>query len=55
MKQNLQTPATPLEMWSLFLPAGLLDYFDPVSYTHLDVYKRQGLALGHARLSPTNG
>ena len=27
MKQNLQTPATPLEMLSLFLPAGLLDYF----------------------------
>ena len=24
MKQNLQTPATPLEMLSLFLPAGLL-------------------------------
>ena len=28
MKQNLQTPATPLEMLSLFLPAGLLDYFE---------------------------
>lgn len=27
MKQNLQPPATPLEMLSLFLPAGLLDYF----------------------------
>ena len=24
MKQNLQPPATPLEMLSLFLPAGLL-------------------------------
>ena len=32
MKQNLQTPATPLEMLSLFLPAGLLDYFDPVNH-----------------------
>ena len=31
MKQNLQTPATPLEMLSLFLPAGLLDYFDLVN------------------------
>ena len=30
MKQNLQTPATPLEMLSLFFPAGLLDYFDLV-------------------------
>ena len=28
MKQNLQPPATPLEMLSLFFPAGLLDYFD---------------------------
>ena len=28
MKQNLQPPATPLEMLSLFLPAGLLDYFE---------------------------
>ena len=28
MKQNLHPPATPLEMLSLFLPAGLLDYFD---------------------------
>ena len=27
MKQNLQPPATPLEMLSLFFPAGLLDYF----------------------------
>ena len=32
MKQNLQTPATPLEMLSLFLPAGLLDYFDLVNH-----------------------
>ena len=32
MKQNLQPPATPLEMLSLFLPAGLLDYFDLVSH-----------------------
>ena len=32
MKQNLQTPATPLEMFSLFLPAGLLDYFDLVNH-----------------------
>ena len=32
MKQNLQTPATPLEMLSLFFPAGLLDYFDLVNH-----------------------
>ena len=32
MKQNLQPPATPLEMLSLFLPAGLLDYFDLVNH-----------------------
>ena len=32
MKQNLQPPATPLEMLSLFFPAGLLDYFDPVNH-----------------------
>ena len=23
------------------------DNYDPVSYTHLDVYKRQGICLGH--------
>lgn len=27
MRQKLPTPATPLEILSLFLPAGLLDYF----------------------------
>ena len=32
MKQNLQPPATPLEMLSLFFPAGLLDYFDLVNH-----------------------
>ena len=32
MKQNLHPPATPLEMLSLFLPAGLLDYFDLVNH-----------------------
>ena len=32
MKQTLQPPATPLEMLSLFLPAGLLDYFDLVNH-----------------------
>ena len=32
MKQNLQTPATPLEMLSLFLPVGMLDYFDLVNH-----------------------
>ena len=32
MKQNLQPPSTPLEMLSLFLPAGLLDYFDLVNH-----------------------
>ena len=39
MKQNLQPPATPLEMLSLFLPAGLLDYFDLVNHVS------QGLSL----------
>ena len=32
MKQNLQPPATPLEMLSLFLPADMLDYFAPVTH-----------------------
>ena len=32
MKQNLQPPATPLEMLSLFFPAGLLDYFALVNH-----------------------
>ncbi len=32
MKQNLQPPATPLEMLSLFFPAVLLDYFDLVNH-----------------------
>ena len=32
MKQNLQPPATPLEMLGLFFPAGLLDYFDLVNH-----------------------
>ena len=36
MKQNLQTPATPLEMLSLFLPAGLLDYFDLVNQAQFE-------------------
>ena len=27
MRQKITNPATPLEMLSLFLPAGLLDYF----------------------------
>ena len=35
MKQNLQTPATPLEMLSLFLPAGLLDYFGVSGFSWL--------------------
>ena len=35
MKQNLHPPATPLEMLSLFLPAGLLDYFDLVNHVSL--------------------
>ena len=32
MKQTLHPPATPVEMLSLFLPAGLLDYFDLVNH-----------------------
>ena len=28
---------------------GYIRYFDPVSYTHLDVYKRQGSGLGQVR------
>ncbi len=37
MKQNLQPPATPLEMLSLFFPAGLLDYFDLVNHAEIEV------------------
>ena len=33
--------------------SSLIDYrFKPVSYTHLDVYKRQGYAAGPARWHP---
>ena len=38
MKQNLQPPATPLEMLSLFFPAGLLDYFDLVNHVSQEIY-----------------
>ena len=38
MKQNLQPPATPLEMLSLFFPAGLLDYFDLVNHVSQETY-----------------
>lgn len=32
MKPKLQSPLTPMEMLSLFLPAGMLDYFDLVNH-----------------------
>ena len=38
MKQNLQPPATPLEMLSLFFPAGLLDYFDLVNHVSQETW-----------------
>ena len=37
------------EMVDLFLEQGFT-YFDTVSYTHLDVYKRQGLAVHPRKL-----
>lgn len=36
MKQKLQKTATPLEMLSLFLPSGLLDYFVLVNHVSQD-------------------
>ena len=32
MKQNRKTPPTPLEILSMFLPSGMLDYFDLVNH-----------------------
>lgn len=32
MKQNRKAPLTPIEILSLFLPAGMLDYFDLVNH-----------------------
>ena len=43
MKQNLQTPATPLEMLSLFFPAGLLDYFDLVNHVSQETAQFENL------------
>ena len=38
-----RTPSEKREdLWELLEEVGL-DYYDPVSYTHLDVYKRQEL------------
>ena len=36
------------ELWSSMLEGRIYrpHYLDPVSYTHLDVYKRQGLGIG---------
>ena len=36
MKQKLPKTATPQEMLSLFLPSGLLDYFDLVNHVSQD-------------------
>lgn len=32
MKQNRKTPPTPLEILSMLLPSGMLDYFDLVNH-----------------------
>ena len=53
MKQNLQTPATPLEMLSLFLPAGLLDYFDLVNHVSQETCFFFQTPLGDVELVPS--
>ena len=38
----------PTERWLFEVAYPLWDRVQPVSYTHLDVYKRQGHGLGHS-------
>ena len=38
----------PLELMVPIFLGGLLSHLVPVSYTHLDVYKRQGLSGAHS-------
>ena len=48
--ENNELPLGTITVWEMHAPEGyLVDTVTPVSYTHLDVYKRQGYDIAKRR------